>query len=134
MKISIIILLSIFSFSVAADKSQYQCKIKSVLSLNDNGNIVTHGWSANYLNREFTMDVTSGKVISSTALKVRLSNFDKQNQPLVLSGPNYRSITIFEDKNNYAAIEIQVNEEGKSMPYFYRTNVGMMLTGTCVQR
>lgn len=131
MKNALYFILWICATSAVAETERFVCKIKSVLDLNDNGNIITHGWSANYVNREFTIDAASGKVTSTTALKVRLSNYDKEHQPVVLREPNYRSITIFENDNNFSAIEIKKNAEGVKMPYIYRTNIGMMLTGTC---
>lgn len=123
--------LMIFPGISWSSEDTLECSIKSVLQLNNTGSLVSHGWSANYLNREFTLDKNTGKVVSTTALKVRLSNYDAENQPVVLDHEIYQAITIFENKNTYAAIEIAKTPDEQSMPYFYRTNIGMMLAGTC---
>ncbi len=110
---------------------EYECAIKDVLRLSETGNFVTHEWSANYLNRNFTVDKESGRVIGTTALKVRLSNFNKDFSPQVLISDTYKSITIFEDSNRYALLEINNSDEGERKPFFYHTNIGMILTGMC---
>ncbi|MCG8380417.1 MAG: hypothetical protein MI865_13210 [Proteobacteria bacterium] len=121
------------SINAESAEQRFQCKITSVLDLNHNGQLITHGWSANYLNREFTLDRKTGRVLSTTALKVRLSNFDKVHQPVVMDKEVYYAVTTFEDRNTFASIEIVKNPEAHAMPYFYRTNIGMMLAGTCDQ-
>ena len=125
------LMLVIFTPYAYSSTGKFQCKIESVLKLSDSGYIVTHGWSANYLNRKFTIDRNNGRVINTTALKVRLSNYDSENQPVVLDQDNFRSITIYKNKNTYSAIEIENRLNDKSMPFFYRTNIGMILTGAC---
>ncbi len=130
-RLYVALFLLLLSGGAYSDEARFECSIHSVLALSDNGRIVTHGWSANYLNRKFTVDRGSGKVISTTALKVRLSNYDKESQPLLLDRESYRAITIFENKDSYSALEIEKRPDDEPMPFFYKTNIGMMLSGTC---
>jgi hypothetical protein len=112
----------------------FVCSIKNVAKLSDNGFFVTHGWSANYLNREFTVERETGKVLRTTALKQRLSNFDKEHAPILLSNDNddaFRAVTVFEKNGQYALLEIRNTSGGNPMPFFYHTGIGMILSGTC---
>lgn len=61
-----LILTLFFCSTVYADL--YTCSIKNGSTLNQNGYFVSHGWKANYLNRNFTIDRESGKVLNTTAL------------------------------------------------------------------
>lgn len=113
----------------------FQCSINSVLKLSDHGAIVTHGWSANYLNREFTVERETGKVTNTTALKVRLSNYNADSVPHVLDyGDNnnaFKAVTLYEDTGRYAVLEINNINQSSGMPFIYHTNIGMILTGIC---
>lgn len=133
-KTFITLLLLISPYPVFA--TDYACTIKSVLKLNDSGQYIAHGWTANYLNREFTVNRETGKVISTTALKARLTNFDKTHNPIVLLNPNekssYKVVTVFEDKGQFSSLRIDENVENNAKPYSYQTAVGMLLTGTCI--
>ncbi len=117
---------------------EFQCSIKNVLKLSDTGSFATHGWSANYLNREFTVERETGKVIMTTALKVRLSNFDRDHSPQLLSsGDNddvFKAITVFEKKGQYALLQINKTIEGNPRPFFYHTGIDMILTGVCADK
>ncbi|MEM6998955.1 MAG: hypothetical protein AAF419_03845, partial [Pseudomonadota bacterium] len=73
LKISTLFIFISFHSNSFADT--YTCSIKNVSKLNENGYFVSHGWKTNYLNRQFTIDRESGKVLNTTALKERLSNF-----------------------------------------------------------
>lgn len=118
-------------FSHAAD---FECTIRDVLALNDNGSFASHGWSNMYRNRKFFFDSDTGKVTGTTALKVRLSNFDARHAPEILQGDgSYKSITLFQDTGRYAVIQMETGTEGPDKPFFYRTAIGMFLTGTCTQ-
>jgi hypothetical protein len=104
------------------------------LKLSDTGSFVTHGWSANYLNREFTVERETGKVLRTTALKQRLSNFDKEHVPILLSNGNddaFKAVTVFEKNGQYALLEIRNTAGSNHMPFFYHTWIGMILSGTC---
>ena len=118
--------------------SDYTCTIKAVLELNDTGQYVAHGWTANYLNRKFMVNRDTGKVIGTTALKARLTNFDKTRSPTVLHNTeeksSYKAITIFEDRGEFSSLRINENIESDEKPYSYQTAVGMLLTGTCVEK
>lgn len=50
-----ILLLGIISMSASAN--EYTCTIKSTLKINQNGYFVKHGWAANYMNRQFTVEI-----------------------------------------------------------------------------
>ncbi len=129
-------LILIYPFSVLA--SEYACTIKAILKLNDAGLYATHGWAANYMNRKFFLDRETGKVIGTTALKARLTNFDKTHSPKVLYNDeeksSYKVVTIFEDKGQFSSLRINENFEGDEKPYSYQTAVGMHFTGTCIER
>jgi hypothetical protein len=131
-----LILILIFPFPVFA--SEYACTIKSVLELNDAGLYIDHGWGANYMNRKFFLNRETGKVIGTTALKARLTNFDKTHSPIILQNAeeksSYKVITTFEDKGQFASIRINKNIESDEKPYSYQTAVGMVLTGTCIEK
>ena len=135
MLITLILILS-YPFPVFA--SEYACTIKAILQLNDIGLYVTHGWAANYMNRKFFVDRETGKVIGTTALKARLTNFDKMHNPTVFHNTeektSYKVLTIFEDKGQFSSLRINENFEGDEKPYSYQTAVGMFLTGTCIER
>ncbi len=135
MLISLILIL-IYPFPVFA--SEYICTIKAVLQLNDVGQYIAHGWSANYMNRKFFVNRETGKVIGTTALKARLTNFDKTHSPKVLHNAeeksSYKVVTIFEDKGQFSSLRIYENIESDEKPYSYQTAVGMHFTGTCIER
>jgi len=116
--------------------ADYECTIKSVLELNDTGAFVTHGWSANYQNRKFFVDMETGKVTRTTALKVRLSNFDSDDNPQLLDhgdkSNSFKAITLYEDTGEFALLQINNSVEGDKKSFFYHTGIGMILTGTCL--
>ena len=116
--------------------SQYACSIKSVLQLSDVGLLTDHGWVANYLNRKFFVDRDTGKVVGATALKARLTNFDKTYSPKVLINTeeksSYKVVTVFEDKGQFSSLRIYDNVASSEKPYTYQTAVGMLITGTCL--
>ncbi|MFT5426960.1 MAG: hypothetical protein ACI9ZT_001909 [Gammaproteobacteria bacterium] len=122
---------------VPALASEYACTIKAVLELNDIGLYKSHGWVANYMNRKFFVNRESGKVIGTTALKARLTNFNKTSSPKVLHNTNekssYKAVTIIEDKGQFSSLRIYENVESDEKPYSYQTAVGMLLTGTCIE-
>ena len=130
--------ISLFS-SPSIHANEYVCKINKVSQLNDNGYFVRHGWSANYENREFTVDRDSGRVLRTTALKQRLNNGDLENKPIIINkqkenGP-YSVFTNFAGQGKYALLEIMDDEahvNNPKKPYFFRTDVGMILNGTCI--
>ena len=130
-----ITLTIIYPFSVFA--SEYACTINAVLKLNDVGQYATHGWAANYMNRKFFVNRESGKVIGTTALKARLTNFNKTSSPIVLHNAedisSYKAVTIFEEKGQFSSLRIYENSENDEKPYSYQTAVGMLLTGTCIE-
>jgi len=130
-----LILIFIYPFPVFA--SEYICTIKAVLQLNDVGQYIAHGWSANYMNRKFFVNRETGKVIGTTALKARLTNFDKTHSPKVLHNAeeksSYKVVTIFEDKGQFSSLRIYENIESDEKPYSYQTAVGMLLAGTCIE-
>ena len=133
-KISFILLL--FSSAAYAEiAGELQCSIKNVLQLSDSGSFVTHGWSANYLNREFTVDLETGRVLRTTALKQRLSNFDKDHAPILLKSDTQnnvlKAVTLYGEDGQYALLEIRNTADGNPAPFFYHTDVGMVLTGIC---
>lgn len=131
---ALLALALVLALPAAARASQYICSIKSVLGLNDEGMFVTHGWENFYLNREFTVDRETGRVISTTALKARLKNFDKSHQPILVSDGKevpYKSVTLFKDAGEFTVLQIDANVDGKDKPFYYQTAVGMLLTGTC---
>lgn len=135
-KISFILLL--FSSAAYAEiAGELQCSIKNVLQLSDSGSFVTHGWSANYLNREFTVDLETGRVLRTTALKQRLSNFDKDHVPILLKSSDQtdmlKAITLYEKTGKYALLQINNTGGGNTAPFFYHTDVGMILTGICTE-
>jgi len=135
MLITLILILS-YPFPVFA--SEYVCTIKAILQLNDVGQYITHGWAANYMNRKFFVDRETGKVIGTTALKARLTNFDKTHSPVVLYNADektsYKVLTVFEEKGQFSSLRINENFEGDEKPYSYQTAVGMHFTGTCIER
>ena len=135
-KTSLFILVISFSFAVQA--SELVCSIKNVSKLSENGFFVTHGWTANYLNREFTVERETGKVLRTTALKQRLSNFDKEHAPVLLSSGDgddtLKAVTLYEKKGQYALLEIGNAPAGNPRPFFYHTDIGMILTGVCADK
>lgn len=128
-------LILIYPFSVLA--SEYACTIKAILKLNDAGLYATHGWAANYMNRKFFLDRKTGKVIGTTALKARLTNFNKTSSPKVLHNAkemsSYKVVTIFEEKGQFSSIRLYEGIGNDEIPYSYQTAVGMLLTGTCIE-
>lgn len=133
-KVLIAMILAL-TFPLPVLASQYACTIKAVLKLNDTGQYVAHGWVANYMNRKFFLDRDTGKVIGTTALKARLTNFDKTHSPTVLINPDeetsYKAVTVFENKGQFSSLRIEENFPGTEKPYAYQTAVGMHITGTC---
>jgi len=126
-----ITLILIYPSPVVA--SEYACTINAILKLNDAGLYATHGWAANYMNRKFFLDRETGK----TALKARLTNFNKTSQPIVLNNAketsSYKVVTIFEEKGQFASIRLYEGIGNDEIPYSYQTAVGMLLTGTCIE-
>ena len=120
------------SFAFAA---QYTCTINSVLRLTETGQFATHEWENFYLKRKFVVDREPGKVISTTALKARLKNFDETHVPKVLSHGDekspFKSITMFEDTGEFSVLQINENFAGPQKPFYYQTYIDMLLTGTC---
>ncbi len=111
----------------------YLCTIRDVLQLTGNGSMASHGWATNYQNRRFTLDAESGKVTGTTALKVRLSNYNADYQPVVLRDQSFQSVTLYMDSGRYSVIQIETGIDNPDKPFFYRTAVGMFLTGTCIK-
>ena len=134
MFITLILILS-YPFPVVA--SEYACSIDAILKLNDVGQYATHGWAANYMNRKFFLDRETGKVIGTTALKARLTNFNKTSQPVILNNAkemaSYKVVTIFEEKGQFASLRLYESIGNDKIPYSYQTAVGMLLTGTCIE-
>ena len=134
MFITLILILS-YPFPVVA--SEYACSIDAILKLNDVGQYATHGWAANYMNRKFFLDRETGKVIGTTALKARLTNFNKTSQPVILNNSkemaSYKVVTIFEEKGQFASLRLYEGIGNDKIPYSYQTAVGMLLTGTCIE-
>ena len=128
-------LILIYPFPVFA--TEYACTIKAVLDMSDTGLYIEHGWRANYMNRKFFVNRETGKVIGTTALKARLTNFDKIHSPVVYHNAeektSYKVLTIFEDKGQFSSLRINENVESNEKPYSYQTAVGMLLTGTCIE-
>ncbi len=122
--------------AIPAHASKYACSIDAVLDLNRIGHYKDHGWSANYLNRKFFLDRDTGKVVGTTALKARLTNFSKVVTPIVLTNDyedySYKVISVFEENGQFASLRIAENIDKKEKPYAYQTAVGMLLTGVCV--
>ena len=89
------------------------------------------------MNRKFFVNRETGKVIGTTALKARLTNFDKTHSPTILDNAeektSYKVLTVFEDKGQFSSLRIDENVESDEKPYSYQTAVGMLLTGTCVE-
>ena len=134
MFITLILILS-YPFPVVA--SEYACSIDAILKLNDVGQYATHGWAANYMNRKFFLDRETGKVIGTTALKARLTNYNKTSQPVILNNAkemaSYKVVTIFEEKGQFASLRLYEGIGNDKIPYSYQTAVGMLLTGTCIE-
>ncbi len=132
-----ITLILILSYPLPVVASEYACSIEAILKMNDVGLYATHGWAANYMNRKFFLDRETGKVIGTTALKARLTNFDKTSQPVILNNAkemaSYKVVTIFEEKSQFSSLRIYENVESDEKPYSYQTAVGMLLTGTCIE-
>ena len=127
------ILLSTFNY-VHADV--YICSIVNVFGLNDNGYFVTHGWKGNYVKRQFRIDNDTGSILNTTALKTRLSNEDNENKPVVIStnkdSNSLKVITHFKDNNTYALFHMNdFDKKSIEKPFFYHTEIGMILSGTC---
>jgi hypothetical protein len=134
-------LLILTAPAAALGNKEYTCSIKNVSKINDNGYFVRHGWAANYQNREFTVDITSGKVLSTTALKERLNNFDLEHEPLLLNDDHkdrpLTAFTFYPETGTYALLQINnqlSNSDLFEKPYFYHTSIGMILSGTCRAR
>lgn len=128
-----LILSFLLILPLAGQAEGYLCTIRDVLQLTDNGSMASHGWAANYQNRRFTLDAESGKVTGSTALKVRLSNYNADYQPVVLHDKSFQSVTLYMDSGRYSVIQIETGIDKPDKPFFYRTAIGMFLTGTCTE-
>ncbi len=131
-------LLILITLPGLAQATQYNCVIKNVSEMNQNGYFVRHGWSANYMNREFTVDRDTGRILNTTALKQRLSNANAEYKPQIINSERpdtpFRVFTHFADSGNYALLEIRDNQayaDSPQKPYFYHTDIGMILSGTC---
>ncbi len=87
------------------------------------------------MNRKFFVDRDTGKIIGTTALKVRLSNYDATHNPQILEyndvNKSYKAITIFNETGEYALLQIDEYIDGSEKPFFYNTAIGMILTGIC---
>lgn len=120
---------------VTVSANEFECTIKNVLRLNETGNIIRHDWVANYQDRKFTVERETGRVLRTTALKQRLSNYNRKSIPHVVDygdkNGSLQAITLFEEDGSYAALQIDNLSKGSNMPFFYRTNIGMILTGLC---
>ena len=132
-KILFLIILLISNWAYA---DLYVCSIANVAGLNDNGYFVTHGWKANYVKRQFTIDNESGSILNTTALKTRLNNGDKDNKPVVIStnkdDNSLKVFTHFKGDGTYALFQMNdFDKESIDKPYFYHTEIGMILSGTC---
>ncbi len=132
-KILFLIILLISNWAYA---DLYVCSITNVAGLNDNGYFVTHGWKANYVKRQFTIDNESGSILNTTALKTRLNNGDKDNKPVVIStnkdDNSLKIFTHFKGDGTYALFQMNdFDKESIDKPYFYHTEIGMILSGTC---
>ena len=132
-KILFLIILLISNWAYA---DLYVCSITNVAGLNDNGYFVTHGWKANYVKRQFTIDNESGSILNTTALKTRLSNGYKDNKPVVIStnkdDNSLKIFTHFKGDGTYALFQMNdFDKESIDKPYFYHTEIGMILSGTC---
>lgn len=134
---TLITLLLILSYPLPVVASEYACSMHAVLELNDVGQYKAHGWVANYLNRKFFVDRDTGKVTGTTALKARLTNFDKTHSPKVLHNADekssYKVVTLFEEKGQFSSLRIYENVKSDEKPYSYQTAVGMLITGTCIE-
>jgi len=132
---ALVLLALMFPCAAPAFAAQYTCTINSVLRLTETGQFATHEWENFYLERKFIVDREQGKVISTTALKARLKNFDETHSPKVLSYGDEKSpfisITIFEDKKEFSVLQIIENFAGPQKPFYYQTYIDMLLTGTC---
>ena len=134
MKNIFFLLIILVSNSSYADL--YVCTIINVFGLNDNGYFVTHGWKGNYVKRQFTIDNVSGNILNSTALKTRLSNGNDKDTPVVISSNNDKNslkvFTHFKENKTYALFHMNdFDKESADKPYFYHTEIGMILSGTC---
>ncbi|MBI2994315.1 MAG: hypothetical protein HYY48_09100 [Gammaproteobacteria bacterium] len=122
-------------FPSSAFAAQYTCTITGVLGLTDSGQYATHEWENFYLGRKFVVDREPGKVISTTALKARLKNFDEIHSPRVLSRGDgkspFKSITMIEETGELSVLQINENAAGPQKPFYYQTFIGMLLAGTC---
>ena len=132
-KILFLIILLISNWAYA---DLYVCSIVNVVGLNDNGYFVTHGWKGNYVKRRFTIDNESGSILNTTALKTRLNNGDKDNKPVVIStnkdDNSLKVFTHFKGDGTYALFQMNdFDKESIDKPYFYHTEIGMILSGTC---
>ena len=134
MKNIFFLLIILVSNSSYADL--YVCTIVNVFGLNDNGYFVTHGWKGNYVKRQFTIDNVSGNILNSTALKTRLSNGNDKDTPVVISSNNDKNslkvFTHFKENETYALFHMNdFDKKSTDKPYFYHTEIGMILSGTC---
>ena len=115
--------------------SQFTCTIKSVMRLGDDGRLVAHPRQSNYLNREFTVDRATGRMIQTTALHARLRNMDKTNHPQVVSQGSssvpYISLTVFKGTGVFAALQVETDVKAADKPFYYLTRLNMLMTGTC---
>ena len=134
MKKIFFLLILLVSNTLYADL--YVCTIVNVFGLNDNGYFVTHGWKGNYVKRQFTIDNVSGNILNTTALKTRLSNGNNKDTPVVISSNDDKNslkvFTHFKENGTYALFHMNdFDKESIDKPYFYHTEIGMVLSGTC---
>lgn len=134
--ITLFAVLLVLPFWVQAH--EYTCTIKNTSQINKNGFFVKHAWAANYMNRNFSVDANTGVVLRTTALKQRLSNSDADNKPVILSQGKtdvpLKVFTHYPEAGKYALLQIYNHaefSEAENKPFFYHTNIGMILSGTC---
>lgn len=75
--------------------------------------------------------------MGTTALKARLTNFNKTSSPKVLLNAeeksSYIAVTVFEGNGQFSSLRIDEKVESDEKPYSYQTAIGMLLTGTCIE-
>jgi hypothetical protein len=135
--IIVLLLGLLLSVPITAMASQFTCSIKSVMRVGDDGLLEAHPRENLYLNRQFTVDRASGRIIRSTALHARLRNMDKTHHPQVVNQGSasvpYTAITVFKDTGVFTALHIDTDVKAADKPFYYMTRLGMLLTGTCAE-
>lgn len=134
---TILALATLLILPATAMASQFTCSIKSVMRVGDDGLLEAHPRENLYLNREFTVDRASGRIIRSTTLHARLRNMDKTHHPQVVNHGSasvpYTAITVFKDTGVFTALQISTDVQAANKPFYYLTRLGMLLTGTCTE-